>query len=104
MLDGGAYWSRTTNPESDGGAYYLGWDDWGWYEYGGRLDGQCIRPVFNDETMTLISDKEGSYRSTLDSDNSIYDLTGRKIDNRKSANRKLPKGIYVKNGKKVAVK
>lgn len=104
LLDGGAYWSRTTNPESDGGAYYLGWDDWGWYEYGGRLDGQCIRPVFNDETMTLISDKEGSDRSTLDSDNSIYDLTGRKIDNRKSANRKLPKGIYVKNGKKVAVK
>ena len=104
LIDGGAYWSRTTNPESDGGAYYLGWDDWGWYEYGGRLDGQCIRPVFNDETMTLISDKEGSYRSTLDSDNSIYDLTGRKIDNRKSANRKLPKGIYVKNGKKVAVK
>ena len=55
LLDGGAYWSRTTNPESDGGAYYLGWDDWGWYEYGGRLDGQCIRPVFNDESPSMAS-------------------------------------------------
>ena len=55
LLDGGAYWSRTTNPEDDGGAYYLGWDDWGWYEYGGRLDGQCIRPVFNDESPSMAS-------------------------------------------------
>lgn len=53
LLDGGAYWSRTTNPESDGGAYYLGWDDWGWYEYGGRLDGQCVRPVMNRFTVTI---------------------------------------------------
>ena len=53
LLDGGAYWSRTTNPEDDGGAYYLGWDDWGWYEYGGRLDGQCVRPVMNRFTVTI---------------------------------------------------
>lgn len=45
LLEGGAYWSRTTNPEDVGGAYYLGFDEWGWYIYGGRSDGQCVRPV-----------------------------------------------------------
>ena len=68
LLDGGAYWSRTTNPESDGGAYYLGWDDWGWYEYGGRLDGQCVRPVYNAVNVTLNSDDEGCYWATFYSD------------------------------------
>ena len=47
LLDGGAYWSRTADPDDVGGAYYLGWDDYGWYEFGGRIDGQCIRPVVN---------------------------------------------------------
>ncbi len=53
LLEGGAYWSRSTNPESDGGAFYLGWDEWGWYSYGGRLDGQCVRPVVRQETFTV---------------------------------------------------
>lgn len=48
LLDGGAYWSRSTNPDDVGGAYYLGFDEWGWYSYGGRIDGQCIRPVLNN--------------------------------------------------------
>ena len=34
----------------------------------------------------------------------IYDLSGRIIDNRKSVNRKLPKGIYIQNGRKFVVK
>ena len=34
----------------------------------------------------------------------LYDLQGRKIENRESVNRKLPKGIYVKDGKKVVLK
>ena len=34
----------------------------------------------------------------------VYDLQGRKIDNRQSVNRKLPKGIYIRNGRKVVVK
>lgn len=46
LNEGGAYWSRSTDPENAGGAYYLGWDQGGWYMFGGRLDGQCIRPVF----------------------------------------------------------
>ena len=36
--------------------------------------------------------------------NSTYDLQGRQIVNRKSVNRKLSKGIYIQNGKKVVVK
>ncbi len=53
LLEGGAYWSCTTNPEDDGGAYYLGWDDYGEYTYGGRLDGQCVRPVVNMIKATI---------------------------------------------------
>ena len=75
MLDGGAFWSRTSNPESTGvgGAYYLGWDanEWhhiAWYEYGGRLDGQCVRPVFNAVKVKLNSDDEGNYWATFYSD------------------------------------
>lgn len=33
-------------------------------------------------------------------DAAIYDLSGRQIVNHKSSNRKLPKGIFIKNGKK----
>ncbi len=33
-----------------------------------------------------------------------YDLQGRKIENRKSVNRQLPKGLYIHGGKKVVVK
>lgn len=49
LLEGGAFWSRSTDPESDGGAFYIGFDSWGEYIYGGRLDGQCVRPVVNTE-------------------------------------------------------
>ena len=60
LLDGGAYWSRTSDPEDVGGAYYLGFDDYGWYEYGGRCDGQCVRPVFNkDAVAKLLGDVNG---------------------------------------------
>jgi hypothetical protein len=33
----------------------------------------------------------------------VYDLQGRKIVNRKSVNRKLPKGLYIRGGKKIIV-
>ncbi len=71
LLEGGAYWSRSSDPEDVGGAYYLSWDDWGWYSYGGRVNGQCIRPVVNDsktESVTLNSDDEGNYWATFYSD------------------------------------
>ena len=37
-------------------------------------------------------------------DGAWYDLSGRKIVNSKSSNRKLPKGIYIKDGHKVVIK
>ena len=39
---------------------------------------------------------------TTDYDDAIYDLSGRKIVNGKSLNGKLPKGIYIQSGKKIA--
>ena len=61
LLDGGAYWARSANPEDTGGAYYLGWDDWGEYEYGGRVNGQCVRPVINPyKYIQLVDDAVNS--------------------------------------------
>ena len=40
---------------------------------------------------------------TMDND-ATYDLLGRKVVNGKSVNGNLPKGVYVKNGKKVIIK
>ena len=37
-------------------------------------------------------------------DNTIYDLSGRKIANGTSPNTHLPNGIYIQNGKKVVVR
>jgi hypothetical protein len=34
----------------------------------------------------------------------LYDLQGRKIDNRKQGNRQLSRGLYIQNGKKILVK
>lgn len=56
LLDGGAYWSRSANPEDMGGAYYLAWDDWGEYEYGGRVNGQSVRPVVNTNKYIKLAD------------------------------------------------
>ena len=36
--------------------------------------------------------------SSWNNDTPVYDLQGRKIENRKSANRKLNKGLYIQNG------
>lgn len=95
LMEGGAYWSRTTNPESDGGAFFLSWDSTGWYEYGGRLDGQCVRPVFSKDggCVTAVNNIKG--RVTSDT---LYDLSGCHVKG-------TPRpGIYVKDGKKIVVK
>ena len=85
LLDGGAYWTRSANSESTGvgGAYYLGWDNWGWYEYGGRLDGQCVRPVFKkNEVIELADDADNdeTIEAAVESGN-MYDvkLSGRTL-------------------------
>ena len=46
---------------------------------------------------------EGLANTQHPTTNTIYDLRGRKIANRKSENSKLPKGIYIINGKKHVV-
>ena len=56
LLDGGAYWSRSTDPEDMGGAYQLAWDEWDWYEIGGRCNGQCVRPVVNTNKYIRLAD------------------------------------------------
>ncbi len=56
LLDGGAYWSRSFNPTDMAGAYYFGWDEWGEYEYGGWVDGQCVRPVVNTNKYIKLAD------------------------------------------------
>ncbi len=48
LLDGGSYWARNAKADDDGGACQLAWDECGW-EYGGRCNGQCVRPVVNVE-------------------------------------------------------
>lgn len=81
LLDGGAYWARSANPEDVGGAYYLGWDDWGEYEYGGRCNGQCVRPVRNPyKYIRLVDDAANSETiTTAASSADTYDV---KLDGR----------------------
>ncbi len=82
LLDGGAYWSRSTNPDDVGGAYYLGWDNYGWYEFGGRIDGQCIRPVINNDVIELVDNAQNSgtieTAATIDKTFDVK-LSGRKL-------------------------
>ena len=82
LLDGGAYWSRSTNPDDVGGAFYLGWDDYGWYEFGGRLDGQCIRPVISNDVIELVDNGQNSgtieTAATIDKTFDVK-LSGRKL-------------------------
>ena len=81
LLDGGAFWTRTSNPESTGvgGAYYLGWDafEWehfAWYEYGGRLDGQCIRPVVNRLIELAANEDNSEVINNAANDGGTYDV------------------------------
>lgn len=67
LLDGGAYWTRTSNPDDAGGAFYYCWDDWGEYEFGGRVNGQCVRPVVNVEPEVPVYYLIGEFCSWDDS-------------------------------------
>ena len=56
--------------------------------------------ILEDATETIIATRINEVESTkLKAENSVYDLSGRKI-----VNGKLPKGIYIRNGKKILVK
>jgi hypothetical protein len=57
--------------------------------------------VFNISSTTGI---KGVYDSPNHDLQSVYDLQGRKIANRKSLNSKLAKGVYIVNGQKYLIK
>ncbi len=74
LLDGGAYWSRTGNPDDVGGAFYLGWDEWGFYEFGGRCDGQCVRPVIYRLIELAANEDNSEVISNAANDGGTYDV------------------------------
>jgi hypothetical protein len=66
---------------------------------GGIIDG--IEPPGNSQSLYSLPTREGQGGSL--NSQSVYDLTGRKIVNGKWLNGKLPKGIYIQNGKKLLI-
>ena len=56
------------------------------------------------ETATGIIDLTPNPSPTGEGSGYWYDLSGRKIVNSKSLNRKLPRGLYINNGKKIVIK
>ena len=56
-------------------------------------------PTFNSQSLYSLPTREGQGGSL--NSQFIYDLSGRKIVNGKWLNGKLPKGIYIQNGKKL---
>lgn len=73
---------------------------------------EVLADVINADTRIAMSFEETTGVVPIDNgkwiiDNEAdawYDLQGRKIDNRKSENRQLPKGVYVHDGKKMVIK
>ena len=84
------------------------------------LDFTAQRPVVRNNYLKTTYNKTDTlvmYVSAIDdpdaikvakansmSEGTVYDLSGRKIVNGKLSNGKLPKGIYIKDGKKVLIK
>lgn len=65
-------------------------------------DGQpLVVAIVNNDTDGISQMENGD--QTIDN-SAVYDLSGRIIVNRKSVNRKLPKGLYIVNGKKQVIK
>lgn len=56
-----------------------------------------------DGVITSLSECS-EYSDYSEHSGSLYDLSGRKIANCKLSNSKLPKGIYILNNRKIAVK
>ena len=71
-------------------------------------DFDLLIPMRNAENLTGIMDimpsTFNSELSILNSQNAIYDLSGRRIVKSKSSNHKLAKGLYIVNGHKVVYK
>ena len=60
--------------------------------------------ILDNLTGEKPNDIEDVHRSKADTSNAIYDLSGRKVNSQSSIFNGLKKGIYIQNGKKVALK
>ena len=73
-------------------------------------DGQPLKFYIDgiNEYLTVIADGVEEVKSENPRNSKavegIFDLSGRQIADRKSTSRRLQKGIYIINGKKVAIK
>ena len=70
-------------------------------------EGDFVTPDFTytvkDQQATGI-DTIGQIDNPQSDTNTVYDLSGRRVSNGKLSNGQMPKGIYIINGKKVAIK
>ena len=69
-------------------------------------DWACVdnfKLVYVTDDATRINTIDNRLQTT-DSSHSVYDLSGRQIVNGKSSNRKLPRGVYINNGKKIVIR
>jgi hypothetical protein len=76
----------------------------------GNLPATNVRLFFGDDGSAGVSPATGSagitttnYTNYTNSDE-WFTLDGRKIVNSQSSNRKLPKGVYINNGRKTVIK
>ena len=58
-------------------------------------------PAFYCPFDNMADGIESVHNAQFTMHNDVYDLSGRKIENGKKSNRKLPKGIYIVNGRKI---
>ena len=72
-----------------------------------RIDGGAFAPGYFSSELTPIPTAidNANFNDNINfNDDAIYDLMGRKIEDGKLSNCKLPKGIYIVSGKKMVVK
>ncbi|MBR6032939.1 MAG: leucine-rich repeat protein [Bacteroidaceae bacterium] len=77
---------------------YLTWDDP--IDHGGAKGPEERKGI----VLLDVGDCIDSPTADVTKDDAIYDLSGREMVNGKSSNGKMPRGIYLKNGKKVLMK
>ena len=51
-----------------------------------------------------VYDQTADNRQPSTGDGAVYDLLGRQVGNRQSLNGRLPKGVYICNGRKIVVR
>ena len=84
-----------TQFESRQQCYYVGARWWPWYTYSGWwLGGRLQYREYN---------RGGLFSQETEEGDAIYDLSGRQVVSDKWSDGKLPRGIYVKQGKKVGI-